>query len=88
MAGRLFKELEIVVVGETYDRQRRGLAARERLRARLSLLTNDSVEIADASHIGTAFIGLEHLSPSELLNVSRRRFRAAKGQGDTTDVFV
>lgn len=88
MAGKLFKELEIMVVGETYDRQRRGLAAREKLRGRLSLLTNDSVEIADASHIGTAFIGLEHLSPNELLSISRRRFKAARGKGDDTDVFV
>jgi hypothetical protein len=82
MPGFLFKEKWAHIVGETFERERRGTGARERLRARLSLLTEDSTEIADAARLGTTFIGLEGWTPEQLLQAARRRFQAARGQGD------
>lgn len=86
MPGKLFKEQIVHVVGETYQRESRGLAARERLRARVSLLTDNSTEIADAAHLGTAFIGLENWLPDQLLQAARKRFKAAIGRGDDLPV--
>lgn len=40
MPGELFKDRTIVVIGETFEMEKRGRLARDRLRARLSLLTN------------------------------------------------
>ncbi len=82
MPGFLFKEKHVRIVGETFELERRGTAARERLRARLSLLTEDSTEIADAANLGTTFIGLEGWTPEQLLQATRRRFQAARGRGD------
>ena len=86
MPGFLFKEKWAHIVGETFERERRGTAARERLRARLSLLTENSTEIADAANLGTTFIGLEGWTPEQLLQATRRRFRAAQGRGNNLTV--
>lgn len=68
---------KLVVVGEGYRPDVDGTAARERLRGRLKLLTNDSTEISEAAHLGTAYIGNETLSPEILLARARERFRIA-----------
>ena len=86
--GKLFKDREMVVMGEPFESHRRGTAARERLRGRLSLLTEDSVEIRDAADLGTAWFGTEGWQPDQLLQVTRRRFRAARGQGDDLAIEV
>lgn len=86
MLGKLFKEKEMIVIGEPFEMEKRGQLARDRLRAQLSSLTKESYEIADAAHLGTAFLGTEGLSPSELLQATRRRFRAARGRGDDLPV--
>lgn len=46
----------------------------------------DSWEIADAAHLGTAFFGMEHWTPEELLQATRQRFRAAGGRADDLPV--
>ena len=81
MIGKLFREREVQVVGETFEPAKRGLGARERLRGRLNILTKDSSEIADAAHLGTAFIGYEAYAPETLLQITRARFRHASGRG-------
>lgn len=81
MIGKLFREKEIQVVGETFESEKRGIGARERLRGQLTILTKESAEIADAAHLGTTFIGYEQLSPAELLKITRERFRHASGRG-------
>ena len=68
---------KLVVVGETYKPNLYGTGVREYLRARLSLLTNDSTEIGEAAHLGASYIGNEHLQPSTLLERARERFRIA-----------
>lgn len=71
------KDIEVLVVGESFKPEIHGVAVREKLRAKLSLITHDSVEIAEAAHLGTAFIGNEKLSPEQLLAAARQRLSIA-----------
>ncbi|MEK7060859.1 MAG: hypothetical protein AAB937_01345 [Patescibacteria group bacterium] len=85
------KYKEFVVVGEAYAPEKHGVVARERLRGLLSILTNNSSEIAEAAHLGTAYIGNEDLSPEQLLKIARTRFQIAsqpfsRSKGDATVV--
>lgn len=91
MPGNLFKEKNCLVVGETYQREKYGTDAKDWLRHRLAQLTSDSIEIGEAVHLGTAYIGNEGISLEELLGCARLRFRIAaqpfpKRRGDATPV--
>lgn len=91
MPGNLFKEKKCLVVGETYQREKYGASARDLLRYQLRRLTSDTVEIGEAVHLGTAYIGNEGIPPEKLLESVRVRFRIAgkpfpKRRGDATPV--
>lgn len=88
MSGYLFGERGVHIMGVTFESMKRGKNARDRLRARLSLFTKYSFEIADAADLGTVWFGTEEWTPEQLLQVTRKRFRAARGQGDDLDITV
>lgn len=86
MSGYLFRERGAHIIGVTFESLKRGKEARDRLRARVSLLTEHSFEAADAANLGTVWFGTEGWSPEQLLQAARRRFRAASGRGDNLEV--
>ncbi len=84
MAGYLFGERQVQVIGETFESLKRGPEARGRIRARCVHVESNPHVIRDAAHLGCAFLGYERFSATELIAISRKRFRAA---GLNTDVL-
>jgi|GEM_PF-2055133 len=84
MAGYLFGERQVQVIGETFQSLKRGPEARGRIRALCVHVESNPHVIRDAAHLGCTFLGYERFSATELIAISRKRFRAA---GLNTDIL-